>query len=202
MTNEQLAVLSKDIAEWEGVVSHLYLDTRGLPTIGVGFLMKTPEEFAKLPLRFKNDGLRIGPRDATPAEMRAEYARVLAIGQATGEAPRRGASSYRAHADLVYLTREAIDHKMREMLVDAYIPGVVKLLPDFETYPQGPQRAVVDIAWNCGVSGFGKFGNLIACCKDRDWKGAAPESHVRSSREARNKWREEMFLSAVDGATA
>jgi GH24 family phage-related lysozyme (muramidase) len=197
MDRDQIERFVHDIETWEGSVPYLYLDTRGLPTIGVGFLMKTVDDFLRVPLRFKNEGLRIGPRDATPMEVKHEYHRVTVLGQTTGDVPRHGASFYRAHADLVYLRQSSIEVITEAKLVSTYIPGIVALLPEFGRYPDGPQRALVDLAWNLGVAGIGKFGNLLSCCKEWDWRGAALESHVHSSRPERNKWREEMFLSAI-----
>lgn len=45
LVREAAAQLSK----WEGSYGHLYLDTKGLPTTGVGNLVKLMSDVAKLP---------------------------------------------------------------------------------------------------------------------------------------------------------
>lgn len=189
MIKEELDAAIRDIEAFEGSVRHLYLDSKGWPTIGMGFLMKSVEAFQELPLRFRNDGIRIGPRDATHAEKDAEYIRVLTVGQTKGDVPRRTASSYRAHADLVYLREIDIEALARKKLTETYVPGIVALLPEFETYPIAAKLVTVDIAWNGGLGLLAKFGNYLHCCKARDWNGAASESSVSSSRPERNAWR-------------
>ena len=37
----------KKLIEWEGVVLHIYMDSAGLPTIGVGHLIQKGEDYSK-----------------------------------------------------------------------------------------------------------------------------------------------------------
>jgi len=185
-----------DLVRWEGAIPWLYLDTKGLVTVGIGFLVKTVEAALLLPFydTFTSTG-------ATDGAIRRDFERVARAGQTTGALPRRPAGYYREPNGL-----RLRDSEMRGLaatkLVTIYVPGIVALLPEFDTYPAPVKRALIDLSWNLGVAGLGKFGNLLACCKDRDWQGAALECSVRTSRPERNAWRAQMFADARENRVA
>src|SRR6187551_2547655 len=64
-----------DIKGWEGEHPNLYVDTRGYVTTGIGHLLKTADDAAKLPWLHSGTG-----RAATAAEVKAAFTRVAQAG--------------------------------------------------------------------------------------------------------------------------
>ncbi len=185
-----------DIRRWEGVFTWMYRDTEGYATTGIGFLVRDHDEALELPF-----GNMTEERPATPDEIRREFTRVMSC--------KRGmrAGAYRAiRAPRIELTEGAIMQIARRRLEKEFLPGVRKLLPRFDAFPEAAQSAIVDLAWNLGIgrsateerkaTGLTAFGDLLAACNRGDWATAAKECHVATSREDRNAWRAEMFTAA------
>jgi GH24 family phage-related lysozyme (muramidase) len=183
-------VFVHDLERWEGAVSHIYLDTRGRPTVGIGFLLKDVEAAVKLPF-VNSAGLF-----ATKPDVWRDWSRVVATGQTVGETPRRPASFYAAPGAL-HLPDYSMRMLCRDMLRREFSPRLVELLPNIWSYPTPAQRALVDLVWNLGAAGLGRFGNLLAACKARDWNTCILECAVKTSRAERNQWRAAMFEQAL-----
>lgn len=59
--------LRKKLDEYEGNISHMYLDSKGYVTVGVGHLLSTLQDAQKLPF-MNNKNIR-----ATVAEIKSDY---------------------------------------------------------------------------------------------------------------------------------
>jgi len=161
---------------WEGVVPHLYLDTVGIPTCGVGFSVPTEAELVKLPWT---------PSVQTAVE---DYNRVRK--QPKGQA----ASAYEPFCN-ARLSTEAM-HRV----FDEKIEAIERQLQDdwqLAMQPAAVQIALVDMAYNLGVAGLGKFVKLKAAVARRDWVTAAAESSRRGVQQPRNDATRELFLAAA-----
>ena len=192
MDDSQLRAMLTELEHWEGRESRLYLDSRGNATIGVGCLVPGPSYLSCLPMRVRPSG-----RLATDAEARTEYCRV------TSMPPNLGARAYRAKPPEpeLYLTEEGIDGLAFRRLHIA-LAGLRKLCPGFDGFPAPAQMCLCELAWNLGVGKLGsEFPKLLAACNSDppDWRTAALESHVSSSRDARNEWRAQMMFEAARG---
>jgi|KBSSwiStaDraftv2_1062776.scaffolds.fasta_scaffold00267_43 GH24 family phage-related lysozyme (muramidase) len=177
-----------DLIRFEGSVPHMYRDTLGYVTVGVGNLVHDGLHAASLPF------LTDGDRRATAKEIGDDFLRVIAL--AKGMA----ASQYRApRPPHVSLSQESIDELLRARLDLEFLPGIHRLLPDFDSYPAPAQSALVDIAFNCGVSGLSTFHHLLDACRNRQWAAAAELCHRKTSRAERNEWTRAKFLEASNG---
>lgn len=175
-----------DLIRFEGSVSHMYRDTLGYVTVGVGNLVHDGLDAVSLPF------LVDGDRRATPKEIGDDFLRVIAL--AKGMA----ASQYRApHGPRVELSQASIDELLRHRLDREFLPGIHRLLADFDGYPAPAQSALVDIAFNCGVSGLSTFHHLLEACRKRQWSAAADSCHRKTSRVERNQWTAAKFLDAA-----
>ncbi|MDA7984505.1 MAG: hypothetical protein MPJ52_02925 [Alphaproteobacteria bacterium] len=97
LTAGEMARAKKHFRQHEGVVEYPYLDSRGLVTIGVGFLIPDIDTCAKLPLLYlKPDG---GTRPATSAEKREGYTALRAETDAQQQNP-RAASHWKSRTQL------------------------------------------------------------------------------------------------------
>lgn len=205
MDDAKLREVLRDIERWEGCVAHLYLDHRGNPTIGLGCLIGDSVSFEVLPLMCSVGGV---VRRATTDEKRAEFARVRAM----DFSERLPARYYRAlpPAPILYLEDADIDELAFRRLHVA-LAGLRRLCPGFDGFPAPAQSCLMDLAWNLGVgrqardgakaTGLSAFRKLLAACNREDWRAAADECAVSSSRPARNAWRREMFIRAADAPT-
>ena len=77
-----------------------------------------------------------------------------------------------------------------------FLPGIRRLCPGFDGYPQPAQRALVDMAYNLGVGGLAKFPSMLQACERGDFAAAAGECHRRTCRDDRNEATRELFLAA------
>jgi GH24 family phage-related lysozyme (muramidase) len=177
--------LRRDLLRWEGNCRHMYRDSEGFVTTGIGHLLRTADEAVKLPWVHASTG-----QPASPSEVRAAFAGVA--GMPTGhKAPyyERG-SDLRLSPDVV---RDLADRRLER----EFLPGIRRHFPHFDSYPAPAQSALVDMAYNLGVAGLGNFKKLIAACERGDFATAATESHRKSCRDDRNDATHALFVDAA-----
>lgn len=186
-----------DTIAWEGKVPHLYLDSRGYMTVGIGICLvteKKPRDPTRaLTLPFKN--LETG-KPATETEIRAAFDKVVAM------PPRLDASRYETHPRL-----ELDEATMRQMVrdyVDAKaLPALRANFPEWNSFPKCVRRALLDIVYNCGPAFLddnkpkqpAKSPKLRAAVLAKKWDVAAAEV-PKKGRAGRRQWRMELFTFA------
>jgi GH24 family phage-related lysozyme (muramidase) len=178
--------LLTELTRWEGCCSHMYVDTRGFVTTGIGNMLPNAEAAIALPWRHERTGLL-----ATAAEIRAAFDHVHA--QESGH----GSNWYKQASDLVLPPNVTNDLAIRR-LENEFLPGLNRLFPGFDSYPPPAQSALVDMAYNLGLGKLGKFERLIGACARGDFRAAADHCHRRSSRETRNTATRNLFLEAAN----
>jgi GH24 family phage-related lysozyme (muramidase) len=159
----------------EGVVPHLYLDTRGNPTCGVGFLVPDEATLVRLPWR-PNVQAAI-----------TDYHNVRAA------APGHAASFYRQ-----FCACRLTEPDMRR-LFDEHVKVFRKALEPawhLASCPEPVQVALVDMAFNLGVGGLAKYRKLQAAVFAKQWVAAASECSRGGIGAARNEATRQLFLSA------
>lgn len=177
--------LKELLIEVEGCVEHLYLDTRGNATIGVGHLVHDPD---RLPL-LREDG-----SPANVNEIRQEWGIVMR------QPPALLASMYRKFTKL-HLAPEAIT-ALLDADIAAVKAGVGNHFAGFEDYADGPMDALLDMAFNLGAGGLLRYTRLRAAAEAKDWRTCAAECHRRGIPESRNERTRQMFLSAAQPEAA
>jgi GH24 family phage-related lysozyme (muramidase) len=176
--------LATDLSRWEGSTRHMYVDTRGHVTTGIGHLLRDANAAVALPWLHRSTGA-----PATPAEIRTAFARVAA--QPAGQQ----ASHYERLSDLVLppnMPRDLAGVRLHR----EFLPGIRRLCPNFDRYPQPAQRALVDMAYTLGVGGLGRFSNMLRACERGDFAAAGNECHRRTCRDDRNEATRELFMAA------
>jgi hypothetical protein len=134
-----------------------------------------------------------------------EYDRVKAVWErapwkrkGTLEYKNLASASYRPtdpHAPVITLEeakRLAADHVRRETL-----PGVTKLFPRFDTFPESARLALLDIAYQYGVGGLKKKEALCAAVKAEHWDAAAIAVPTGVAGAGRTRERQERFRDAA-----
>jgi GH24 family phage-related lysozyme (muramidase) len=185
-----IKALCRELTRWEGSCRHMYVDTRGYVTTGVGHLLKDANAAVALPWVQRSTG-----RSATADEIRTAFRDVSAMGAG------HKAGFYQRASDLV-LPQAKLEQLVASRLENEFLPGLRRLCPHFDGYPVPAQRALVDMAYNLGVAGLGKFPTLIAACERGDFAAAADACHRRSSRDERNDATRALFLEAAGKASA
>jgi GH24 family phage-related lysozyme (muramidase) len=158
----------------EGNIEHLYLDSNGNVTVGVGRMLRNADAAAKLAFVRNADGAA-----ASEKEIRDEFAVVA------GKEKDKLASFYKQFTTL-HLTKDTIEALLTADLQTA-ISGLQRDFKDYDTYPTGVQEALIDRAFNLGNAKLiNEFPKFVGHIRNRDWKAAARESHRRGIGDARN----------------
>ncbi|MFF3708885.1 lysozyme family protein [Streptomyces phaeochromogenes] len=158
---------------FEASIPHLYLDTVGAVTVGVGHMLPSADAAAAVDLLRNSDG-----KPATEAEKRADF---TSVAQRVKGKP---ASFYKQYTQL-HLAPATIEAILRDD-VDRVRTGLRSRLPDWDTYPVAVQEALLDMAFNLGENGlFTKFPHFITAVRAKNWRTAAAQSK-RTERPAPN----------------
>ncbi|MBA4503703.1 lysozyme family protein [Marinobacterium marinum] len=167
------------LEQQEGRINHMYRDTRGFITIGVGHLLAYPHSAARLAFIHRENG-----HPAQETDIRAEFRHLLTrpYGQ------HLSAHSFKPQTRLILPDSEidALTHRhintFTKELGNLY--GPTKLI----AMPERVQLALYDMIFNLGQPklkhGFPRFNQHI---RDGNWAAAARESHRRGISESRNR---------------
>lgn len=165
--------LKKMMEDAEGRVLHMYLDSKGNVTCGVGHLMSTPEYATKI--AFTTAG---GDVLASSASITAEYVGVKML------PPNHVAGFYEQRTRL-RLSEATVD-KLLDDDVAQVEAALIHIAPGFTFYPDPARTALTDMAFNLGPAGLRKFPKLMDACMESDWETAAKECHRKGVAESRN----------------
>ena len=180
------------LKKFEGSIDHLYLDSKGNPTIGVGFLMANEAQFCALNLVHKQSG-----KAASQHEKRAEYRRVNK--QKAGYK----ANWYGQFCELVLPEQEVNGLLSQHMSQFKGELGRVFSKKsgfncDFQQMPKPAQYALLDMAFNLGTPHLANnWPKLHKAIKQQDWPRAAKECSRRHIQAERNTATQQLFVSAT-----
>ncbi|CAD5366128.1 Pesticin domain-containing protein [Rubrivivax sp. A210] len=191
--------VARKLEEYEGRLNHLYLDSVGKVTVGVGHLVASRAAIAAVPLYQAVNGVATA-QEATLAEKQADYDAVAA--QAVGFK----ASNYRKYTKLVMrepdidaLNLKHIDTFYGE-LSNAYRKSAGATM-DFDAMPRSVQMALFDMAFNLGVPKLvSVFQNFTKQIRAGNWKGAAEQCDRPQIGAARNQYVKGLLLAAAQAA--
>ena len=173
--------------QFEGKVSHFYLDTVGRVTIGVGNMVPNVAPALLLALVTSSGAA------ATASEIAADFARVQAM-------PKGKLPEFYAAPGCLTMPEAAIDALLRTRL-EAFDAQLHELFPSFDLWPLSAQLAAMDMIYNLGerkeITGYPHF---LASGRVRDFRGMASNcSRDKSvpSFSVRNAWTQREFLAAA-----
>jgi hypothetical protein len=184
------------ITKHEGNIGHMYLDTKGLVTIGIGNLIDPLSLATPLPFQFKigNRAGAVAGRIATTQEIEAEW-RSLKNHPLKIALARRGARSCDplTNLELTMLERQFLFDRVtnkQEMQLTAYFP-------DFGKWPGDAQLGVMAMAWGLGMYFPPRFPRFTAACRKQDFDAAAKECTISNWRPERNAASVRFFTNAA-----
>ncbi len=169
-------------SKYEGNLEHMYLDTVGVVTVGVGTALFSASEASAL--AFVKRGTS-DKADATTIE--AEWAEVKK--QAKGQL----AGSYKKFTKLDLPSAEVI-RKFNEHIATFEAKLKAKWLK-YSEFPKPAQLGLLDMIYNLGS--FGEFPSFVAAVDKQDWTQAAAQCHRKGPSETRNQDTKELFERAA-----
>lgn len=171
MSGLKSVVISKFIpwtSQFEGHTTFMYLDVRGLVTIGYGNLI---DPFISPLLDWRDKaGLPV-----THSQVVDEWNRVKAM---TDKAP-LGGMVFRWYTQL-RATETSIEALCDAQLESNYSTLRTHWLPDLDSWPAAAQLALMSWAWANGANAFGTGGwpHFLQACKDKAWDVCATECKI------------------------
>ena len=171
----------------EDRIDYMYLDIKGLVTVGIGNLIdvenagdkknleKIMKELVTLPFVYKK-GQRDAGKPASKADIEAEWKRV----KDKQELAKRGAPFF---SDLTKLELQAIDHLVfktantmeRELKMDPAFQG-------FDQWPADAQLGLLSMSWALGATKLkANWPHLKTACKQQDFDAVLKHSEIHTA---------------------
>lgn len=180
--------LNKNLYKYEGKFNHLYLDTKGKVTVGVGHLVANRVAISNVNLyKTKN---KLPTQLATLPEKQAEYDKISKLPWGN----RYGAATFRPHTGLIMKDTDI------NLLLDNHINSFYKELSniykkangfpvDFDRLHKNIQLVLFDMIFNLGATKIiNSFPDFNKALKASDWKKAATESNRPDVSPVRNQY--------------
>lgn len=172
------------LKEYEGSVSHMYLDSVGLVTVGIGSLLQRAEDAQKLPFMVRDSGA-----PANAEQILHEWELLAAMQQNN-----YAASYFKRFTDLE-LSDEAIAQQTIDHLEHFY-DGLVREVDGFDDFPEASKKAIMDMTFNLGLNGVvRKFPKFITAFRNKEWAICKEQCNRRGIATARNEYVKGLFGS-------
>jgi len=190
MTSDEKEILRNRLELYEGLVEHMYLDTKGYVTVGIGHLISSVDAAQKLNFIHTEDHQKASAND-----IKTDYDTVKkqTKGLLSGNY-KKYTTLQLGKTDIDALTTMHIDSFEKEL-------NIIYGSTAFASYPAEVRLALFDMIFNLGMTtlknSFPKFNEKI---KAEDWIGAAIESHRAGISEARNNYVKGLFEKAAEAA--
>jgi hypothetical protein len=193
MHQSVITALPDFLKQYEGKVNFMYLDVKGLVTIGIGHLIDPVSMALKLEFGSKGGG---GP--VSGAEVTAEWQTVKARKDLIGQ----GSAAFGAITKL-QLTDNGIKSMVNDdaKSIENYIKtnaSAARFYSNWDNWPADAQLGFLGVAW--GGIPLPQFGwhKFPEACRLEDWDTAAVECKINSPIAAgRNEAHKLMFLNAA-----
>jgi GH24 family phage-related lysozyme (muramidase) len=179
------ATLRSKMEKYEGRINHMYLDSKGLVTVGVGHLLKDLASAQALSFK-KSDN-----KPASKEEIKADY-------EAVKKQPTNRIASFYKKSTKLHLA-DADINSLTNKHIDNFESELKKIFSDFSTFPNEVQLALFDIIFNVGMTDLNnKWPTFKKAVIDKDWATAAKESNRKAPISAeRNKYVKDLFEKAA-----
>ncbi len=171
-------ILRKKLEKYEGRVEHMYLDTRGFVTVGVGHMMSSATKAKQLSFIVVSSGAA-----ASKEEIADEYALIKS---------KPYGKSYPAHTFKKY-TKLKLSDSVINKVTNKHITsfeGELKRIygaTEFKAHPKNVKLALFDMIFNLGMSKLkNKYPKFNKYMKANDYKNAASESERKGIGSTRN----------------
>ncbi len=162
------------LTPFEGNISYMYVDTKGFVTVGVGNML--PNARAAQALAFVNRATR---NAATDREIATDFQKVAAQPKA------RPARWYRQFTTLDLPDVEI--NRLFQQRIEEFRGQLRRAYSKYDTYPDGAQLAMLDMAFNLGVGALkNKWPKLNEAIDKLDWAAASDRCERPEANAIRN----------------
>lgn len=183
ITAQERRQIVRKLIEFEAPLNYMYLDTKGLVTVGIGHQIFSAEDAQQIPFL---DGAN---KPVSKEEIKRQFD--LLKGSFL---PNYKATSYKS------LTSIHISEETMADLMDANLQDCDRqlrlLFPGFDRYPSNVRLVLFDMAFNGGVGSLkGGYPKFVDAIKRGNWRAAAGESHRKwPIRESRNQYVKDLLM--------
>lgn len=172
------------VAQWEGFIAHVYLDTVGVPTIAYGYNLNYDNHQNHVSLVTGWDLNQLAIDIDSCKAFAAEIGHHNIIARA-----------YANHTQLRLTQAQGQD--LLATTLQAFITRLESKGFDLISIPKPAALAIIDMAYNLGTNGMiRKFRRFTAHIRRGDWAAAATESKRRGVSDARNQATAELLRNA------
>lgn len=173
------------IKRGEGCITHMYLDTVGRVTVGVGNMLSNADAAAELPFINRETG-----ENATEEEIKAEFYLVAA------QAPAKLAASYKQFTRFD-LSPAAID-ELLDRRIEEFEASLEQDFANYDNFPPAAKLGLMDMVFNLGNSGLiNKFPSFTSSAREENWAGCAVECNRKGVADSRNQEVKDLFNSVA-----
>ena len=155
---------------FEGEVPHMYLDVRGLVTVGNGNLIDTPADAQRLPFRWRDS-----KRPATQEEIRNEWQSMKSntpLAKSGFVAAGRVARLELSDKAIGQLVADRLAANERALISAARLTG-------WNDWPADAQLGLMSMAWAVGVGKLlAKFPKFLSAAREFDFEGCSRECDI------------------------
>lgn len=178
---------------FEGSISYMYLDIKGLVTIGVGNLIDPVSEAVILPFCFKANPAQF----AAQSDIQAEWTLLKSK-------PELAKQGYTACAPLtkLQLNDDAINALIdKRLLQNETILKKSNAFKNFDQWPADAQLGLLSMAWAMGPDFSPSWPKFSAACAKMDFTAAANDCQMNEAGNPglvpRNKANQQLFINAA-----
>ena len=200
ISTETRATLKKNLVDYEDSITHLYLDTKGKVTVGIGHLIPNKNAMSGVTLYKVKNKLLTTP--ATLQEKMTEFSNIAKLPWGK----RYSAISFEKHTTL-RMKEFDINNLFNKHLDSFYVElkNIYKkgkgFSKNFDDFHQNVQLALFDMIFNLGATKLvHSFPNFNEALKKDDFKEAANQSHRLDVDEARNKYVKKLLEDTDTGS--
>ena len=173
-----LAMLKK----YEGCIAYMYLDTRGLVTVGVGFCLQSAEDAASYVFHLNQD-----LQKATPEQIKAEWTHLKSL-----EA--NHLERFYQPFTTMQMMPDDIDATLTQKAL-TYERVARQTFAAWDEFPVLAQLALLDMIYNLGS--LMHYPRLVRYATNRDWAGCAQQCRRSGPGDVRNNETRDRFLAAA-----
>jgi len=156
---------------FEGTVNYMYLDIKGLVTVGIGNLIDPVNLALALPFVHNSDN-----SPASQSEIQAEWTKVKQNAKLAQQGYKAAAPPFTT----LKLTDAAITQLVGKQL-NANQAILKQTFTDFESWPADAQLGLLSMAWGLGAGFASKWPLFKAACLARNWSSAAQNCQISTA---------------------
>jgi GH24 family phage-related lysozyme (muramidase) len=158
----------------EGTVNYMYLDIKGLVTVGIGNLIDPVSSASALPFVHNTDN-----SPALQSEIQAEWTKV----KNNAALAQQGYKAAAPPLTTLHLTDASISQLVTNQL-NAVQATLKQTFTGFESWPADAQLGVLSMAWALGAGFASTWPVFKAACLSQNWSAAAQNCQISTAGNA------------------